>query len=97
MATMLAGTAVFFAEAMTRGAFANPTRSFVLGDPAGGAVVYGCVLDLLGAEEIAPGAAGPVRIRVVSDELPDLTVPIPIWSGRVIGELRGAHIVAGTS
>ncbi|WP_344671810.1 hypothetical protein [Catenulispora yoronensis] len=92
---MLAGTAVFFAKAMTRGAFANPTRSFVLGDPAGGAVVYGCVLELLGADEIALGAAGPVRILVVYDEVPDLTAPIPIWSGRVVGEVRGARIVDG--
>jgi hypothetical protein len=39
--------------------------------------------------------AGAVRVRVVSDELPDLTGPIPIWSGRVIGELREARVVDG--
>jgi len=93
MSTRITGTARFFADKMIRGAFANPTRSFVLGDAKTDAVVYGCDFELIGVEEIAPGAVGTAKVFVVSDELPDLTRPIPIWSGQVIGELTDVRIV----
>jgi len=88
VSALLHAHAEFFANAMTGGPMANPSRSFVIGDPAVDTVVYGCVLELLGAERIEPGTSGTVSLRLIpGQELPSLNRKWPLWSGRVLGEL----------
>jgi hypothetical protein len=84
----LNATARFFADTM-RGPVPTPTRSYVLGDPSRDKQVYGCVIDTLGHEAIEPGGFGPVEVRLVVDEMPDWSEPVPIWAGRILGELTG--------
>lgn len=75
-----------------RGPVDSPSRSFVLGDPKAGAV-YGCIIDLADQQVIEPGSAGPARIHIIGDALPDWPEPWPIWAGRVIGEVSSIHHV----
>jgi hypothetical protein len=89
----LNATARFFAEAM-RGPVPTPTRSFVLGDPSRDEKVYGCIIDTPGHQVIEPGTCGPVEVRLVADEWPDRSEPVPIWAGRVLGELTGITLSA---
>ncbi|WP_433294149.1 hypothetical protein ACQP2F_32360 [Actinoplanes sp. CA-030573] len=95
MSEVLHAHAEFFAAAMTGGAMPNPSRSFVIGDPAVDTLVYGCVLDLLGAKSIEPGSSGEVSIRLIPGQaLPSLDRTWPLWSGRVLGELSDLRRVA---
>jgi hypothetical protein len=81
---VVTGTARFEASGEWR--FPNPTRSFVLGDPAGGRLVYGGQFELLDVDEIVPGSSGRAIARLVVDSLPSTLGPVPIWSGHIIGE-----------
>ena len=49
-------------DALPGGPLPNPTRSLLLGDPAGGALVYGCVIDLDDGEIAGGIRAGPAAV-----------------------------------
>ena len=92
----LNATARFFAGTM-RGTIPTPSRSFVLGDPSRDEKVYGCIIDTPGHQAIEPGTSGPVEVRLVAGEWPDRSEPVPIWAGRVLGELTGITLSGSPS
>lgn len=65
-------------DALPGGPLPNPTRSLLLGDPAGGAEVYGCVIDLDDDGEIASGIRAPARLLFWQPEHPFPPGPVPI-------------------
>jgi hypothetical protein len=79
-------------DALPGGPLPNPTRSLLLGDPAGGALVYGCVIDLDGGE-IAGGIPAPARLLFWQPEHPSPPGPVPTWYHRVIGRVTDQRIV----
>ena len=82
------GTIVIFDDAPLRGAIANPTRSFVLGDPTKGGVGVGCVVDLIDHVTISAGSSGRARIGLVESEVAaSLLAPVDIWWGGTIGRV----------
>jgi hypothetical protein len=89
---MLTGVVELVAHALQRGPMPNPTRSFMLGDPAGGAVMYGCVIDVKGVDELVVGLRAPARLAVLTAGGAAATRPrsVPIWYGRTIGQIHGS-------
>lgn len=75
-------------DAFRVGWHSNPTRSLLLGDPAGGALVYGCLIEADGVDELVNGLSAAATFRFWNPYTPPLPGPVPVWYGRVIGEVR---------
>jgi hypothetical protein len=90
---VLHGIVELQADALPRGALPNPTRSLILGDPAGGATCWGCVIDLDEDGELRGGLRAPARLLFWQPLHPDPPGPVPIWYGRVIGQVSDLRLV----
>ena len=80
--------------ALPRGALPNPTRSLMLGDPAGGAVCWGCVIDLDEDSDVHGGLRAAARFLFWRPVHPPLLGPVPVWYHRVIGLVRDLRLVS---
>ncbi len=92
----LSATVTFTPDAFRAGPLPNPSRSLLLGDPSGGRSVHGCLLTLLGVAVISAGAHGPAHLDLFADIAPDLTVPIPLLYGRIVGQATRFSYVGPT-
>ena len=79
-------------DALPGGPLPNPP-ALLLGDPSGGALVYGCVIDLGDDGEIAGGIRARARLLFWQPEHPFPPGPVPIWYHRVIGRVANLRIV----
>jgi hypothetical protein len=89
--TLLA-TARFFDPA---DALADGTRSglFLLGDPDAADPVYSCLIDTAEGEDLEPGAAGRVLVRLPMLTSYTVCDPAPLWRGAIIGELTRISVL----
>ncbi len=82
-------------DAFKAGAIRNPRRSLLLGDPAGGALVYGCVIEVDGVDELRDGTTVTASFTFWQPLTPELPGPVPVWYGHVIGAASELHRVDG--
>ncbi len=61
--TVLVGQLRLADDAFRVGRHPNPTRSLLLGDPAGGALVYGCLIEADGVDELVNGISAAATFR----------------------------------
>lgn len=94
---VLSGTISLLPDAFSAGAISNPTRSLLLGDPAGGATVYGCVIDVAGVDELVNGMTATARFLFWNPQSPPLPGPIALWVGKIVGHAHGLQRVDDTA
>lgn len=68
-------------DAFKAGAIRNPTRSLLLGDPAGA-----CIIEVDGVDELRNGTTVTASVTFWQPLTPELPGPVPVWYGHVIGE-----------
>lgn len=83
---VLVGRLQLAEDAFRAGWHANPTRSLLLADPSG-TVLYGCVIEADGVDTLVNGLNAPATFRFWNPYTPPLPGPVPVWYGRVIGEV----------
>lgn len=82
-------------DAFKAGAIRNPTRSLLLGAPAGGAPVYGCLIEVDGVDELRDGTTVTASVTFWQPLTPEPPGPVPVWYGHVIGEASELRRVRG--
>lgn len=90
---VLHGVVELDGNALNKRPLPNPTRSLLLGDPASGALVYGCLIDLDEDGELRGGISAPARLLFWQRLHPALPGPVPIRYRRVIGHIRDLWLV----
>jgi hypothetical protein len=84
---MLVGRLQLAEDAFRAGWHANPTRSLLLADPSG-TVLYGCIIEAAGVNELVNGLNASATFRFWNPYTPPRRGPLPVWYGRVIGEVH---------
>lgn len=91
--TVLVGRLRLDEGAFLAGWHENPTRSLLLADPSG-TVLYGCVIETAGVNELVNGLNASALFRFWNPYTPPLPGPVPVWYGRVIGEVHDLRAAA---